>query len=383
MHNPFGTIGGGNLASHAYLNAFSRLSNGLIDLICSDELKEERNHIESSLKIGKVFFVPKRFFFEKLLSVFSGRLNRYTAFSKQILKCQENRYNYIVFDHNCIAGPLVDYAKKRKIKTITIHHNYEYEYYKDNTKGIWRFLFLHHVLNNEKKAYRNSDLNLFLTEQDLKTFQKVYVNSSGNNFVLGSFEYASNFFLPQIAQNKHKDFITLSITGSLCNFQTKDGIYYFFDKLYSCISSDCKIIISGRNPSDDVVRLCNSCANVELIRNPENMNEIIQQSDIYICPTKIGGGLKLRVMDGLRNGIPVLCHEKAARGFDFFYGLSFFKIYHDEKEFALYLNELVENVKNKNFSKNFIQKKYIECFSFESGLFRLRSIFEKTFSTMI
>ncbi|WP_173474956.1 glycosyltransferase [Fibrobacter succinogenes] len=376
MHNPFGRGDGGDLASHAYFNAFCKLANGAIDLICSNEI-ELKNNSEDNFTKGKIFFAPERPFFYKLLSVVTGRLNRYTRFAKRIIK--KGHYEYVVFDHSSIAGQLVDYAKKNGVKTITIHHNYEYEYYKDNSKWLNRLLFLHHVVRNEKKAYQKSDLNLFLTKQDLVTFENVYKHSLNKNAVLGTFEYMSNTHLPQIRQNENGDCITFSITGTLCSFQTNDGIKYFFSKLFSCMPSKCKVIISGKNPTEDIILLCREHANVKLIKNPENMDDVIQQSDVYLCPTRIGGGLKLRVMDGLRNGIPVLCHEKAARGYDFFYDTPFFKIFHNEMEFKEYLIELIENVQEKNFSRIFIQEKYEEYFSFNSGFQRLKSIFETTF----
>lgn len=374
MHNPFGRSGGGALASHAYFNAFSKLANGNVDLICSNDVESKNTENENYAK-GKIFFAPERPLYCKLLSIVTGRLNRYTTFAKKIIK--KDCYDYIVFDHSCVAGPLVDYAARKGVRTITIHHNYEYEYYKDNSKWLNRLLFLHHVVRNEKKAYQKSDVNLFLTKQDLDTFKKVYKRSVGNNAVIGTFEYKSNIHLLEFKKNNGAC-ITFSITGTLCNFQTNDGIKYFFSTLFPYVPSECKIIVSGRNPTEDIIRLCRENPNVKLIKNPENMDDVIQQSDVYICPTKIGGGLKLRVMDGLRNGIPVLCHEKSARGFDFFYDTPFFKIFHNEIEFKECLLELIENVQENNFSRIFIQEKYKEYFSFESGFQRLKSILETT-----
>lgn len=379
MHNPFGKTGGGSLASHAYLNAFCQITTGQIDLICSDNLKKNLLLYDKREKINNVYFAPERSFIQKIGSIFTGKLNRYIDFTKKI--AQKNFYDFVVFDHNCIAGPLLLFFQSKKSKTITIHHNYEFEYYRDNANTLSRFLFLHQVRKNEKKAYCNSDLNLFLTEADLKTFKRVYGTSNGQDYVLGTFEYGPY----SIFQRRIHPLSTqkiLSITGTLCNKQTKDGLLYFFEKLYSYVPLECKIIVSGRNPSNDIVDLCKSFSNVDLIKNPEDMNVVIQSSSIYICPTKIGGGLKLRVMDGLRNGIPVLCHEKAARGFDCFFNRSYFKIFHDEIDFSRCLNELMSLIDNGTVNCTEIQKDYLNNFSFESGCLRLKQILNKVFNSV-
>ena len=46
------------------------------------------------------------------------------------------------------------------------------------------------------------------------------------------------------------------------------------------------------------------------------MQAVLDRGRYYICPASGGGGLKLRMLDGLRNGMPVLAHVAAARGFE-------------------------------------------------------------------
>ena len=62
------------------------------------------------------------------------------------------------------------------------------------------------------------------------------------------------------------------------------------------------MIIAGRNPAAILIEKCKCLPNVTLIPNPENMQDILMQGDVYICPTRLGGGLILRIMDGLRLG---------------------------------------------------------------------------------
>ncbi len=365
-HNPFGTSGGGVMASHAYLRAFSKLFNGNLDLVCSGDLKDV---VSNDINCNQIYFAPDRSKCKKLISVFTGYMNRYVQVVKQILNKYPQKYNIIVFDHSNIAGPLVELVNEYNIKSITIHHNYEKEYFSDNNRGLYKLLYLHHVIKWEQKAYLNSNLNLFLTKQDMSTFKEMYGNCRGKNFVIGAFEY-KNYSIPTFPTSSPR-MLTFVITGSLSSYQTTDAITYFFSELYCLLPTDCRVIISGRNPSKKVNNLCKKYKNVIVIPNPENMDEVVSQGDIYICATRIGGGLKLRVMDGLKNGLPVITHECSARGFDAFEDEPVFKKFNTQKEFNRGLSELIVLYKSGKFSKERIQSIYRKHFSFEAGLKRL------------
>jgi hypothetical protein len=107
-HNPFG-IGGGSFASHAYLKAFSEISDGNIDICIADHVK-----ITNELIFNNVYYIKKRNIVSRLISLFTGHMHRYTAFVKKLLSTNYD-YDYCVFDHSSIAGTLVNYVNKFNI----------------------------------------------------------------------------------------------------------------------------------------------------------------------------------------------------------------------------------------------------------------------------
>jgi len=324
----------------------------------------------TDIECKNVLYVPERSRIEKWKSVFTGYMNRYVPYTKKWLKEHPQKYDYVVFDHSNISGALVGHVKALGIKTITIHHNYEKEYFSDNNHGLYKLLFLHHVVRWERIAYRYSDLNLFLTRQDMAMFRRVYGLEQGMSFVGGAFEY-KNYSAPQVYSRLEKE-LTFVITGSLSNYQTTDAVGYFFSELYRYLPDDCRVIIAGRNPTKKVLDLCGMYKNVRVIPNPVDMDEVVSQADIYICATRIGGGLKLRVMDGLKNGIPVITHACSARGFDAFENEPVFKVFDSPKEFESGLKDLIALCESGNYGKERIKEIYRNHFSFESGLERLK-----------
>ena len=278
----------------------------------------------------------------------------------------------VVCNGSSISGKLWKLTKHLGIKLVTIHHNFEPEYFADNTKGIHRMIFLPHVRKLEKEAYLNSDYNLFLTNQDKEKFIKEYGHNQKYNDVIGVFEfsdYANPYFVSDFGEK-----LTFVITGSLCTMQGVDGIKYFFDELYQYLPQDCNVIISGRNPQDEVKSMCEAHDNVKLIPNPTNMSEVISSGDIYLCPTRVGGGIKLRVMDGLRLGLPVITHTCSARGYDVFFDTPYLKSFTSQYEFRNAIKEVSCQV--RSYSKTEVIQKYNKCFSYQEGLARMRSIFK-------
>lgn len=365
INNPFG-VGGGDYATHAYLLAFSELSNGNIDVYLRDGIKTD-----DSIK-ANFYIVPERNVFSRIRSLFTGHLHRNVNAIRKRFK-EGVTYDFCVFNNSKTSTGLIKQAKSLGIKIITIHHNVEQEFVRDNTPNwLHRILMMSLVKKAERTAWQQSDYNLFLTHQDLHAFQYLYGENHSCNDVIGTFEFNT---MPKL-QSKSCDphHLTFAITGTLCLEQGIDGIRYFFDELYQFLPEGSKVIISGRNPTEEVKVLCHSHKGVQLIPNPEDMSEIINMADVYICPTRLGGGLKLRVMDGLRLGLPVIAHSRSARGYDDLVGTDCLSVFNNQEEFASELQKVVSKIQAGTLERHLIRQKYEQVFSYQAGLNRLKTI---------
>jgi hypothetical protein len=370
-HNPW-DIGGGCYVSAAYLNAFTELFQTYqIDLCLCEEYITDIN--VNLLKQYNVIPVKERTLLSKIFSFLSGRLHRHTFSVKKLLK-QNSDYEYCIFDHSAIAGSLVKHINGLGIKTITIHHNYEPAYFQDNTNNpILKKLILPQVIKNEKIAFRHTTYNLFLTKENCEIFNRTYGNLASNSYVIGSFESSRGNSLSEFKQTKEKGKkLTFIITGSLSNVQNIDGIRYFFNELYSLIPKKYKIIIAGKNPTIEIVNLAKKYTNIVLIPNPKNMLDVLKLADIYICPARLGSGIKVRIMDGLRLGLPVITHEVASRGYEVFKKNKFLVSFSTKEEFKIELTSLISMILSNQINTNRIQELYLNDFSFESGVSRLK-----------
>lgn len=346
-HDPFG-IGGGATASRNFFYAFLQVYQGYdFDVLVAEELLEK---IPQELKVCCHFIgVRKRTRASRLCSMFTGIMHRYQDVGKYYL--QRRCYDFCIFDHNCIAGSLVDYAKKLGTKSVVIHHNYERDYFRDNNGLLLRCLFLGHVKRNERTAYKRCDYNIFLTQEDQSQFYSSYGMSNGMSLVRYIFETSEDIRRKPHVTNSCSTF-TLVITGSLDNPQNIDGMTYFVRELYEKLPPSCHVIIAGKNPSMQMVKLLEKYANIELIANPPQMDDVIMRADVFLCPTRLGSGIKVRITDGLRHGLPVIAHRVSARGYDDFINEGFLFPFDSAEEFGKQIKGVLKELEtDKDFSK--------------------------------
>lgn len=131
------------------------------------------------------------------------------------------------------------------------------------------------------------------------------------------------------------------------------------------------LILAGREPGPELLSLCAELG-VEVIASPENMDEIVGSADIYLCPSDNGSGIKLRIMDGLRNGLPVVANQLATRGYESFIGKGIYQ-YKDLDSFR----EAIIAANSANIDREVMKAAYKETFSFAAGVSRLSSILWK------
>lgn len=365
-HDPWG-VSGGCYASLMYLSAFRKLFSDYQFDVCI--CKECMNHQPETWK-GKCNFipVPKRSKPSRILSIFTGIMHRHQQIAKELIS--ENNYDYCIFDHSCIAGTLYSYLKPNT-KSIVIHHNYEPQYFKDNTHSLlYKILFLRHVKSAERNAYLNCTYNIFLTSYDEKLFKKIYIHPLGKTASIGIFDIHEN--KSSICQSTSEHKIVSVITGALDNIQNTDGILYFIHYLYPHIVDRCDIIIAGKNPTQAVIDAVKPYKKIALIPNPKNMDDILSQGNIFICPTRLGGGIKVRVADGLRNGIPVIAHSVSARGYDDFTSKGYLFPYNTPEEFLSQFNTVENKIKGNKLNHNEIASFYKQNNSVDVAVKKLK-----------
>lgn len=366
-------VGGGVFASRAYINAFAEIfsANYSMTLLYPESDVHKIYGIDR-----RVTTIPVRdnsSKYRKIINLFTGKVHRYNDKFKEIIKSRH--FDYIVFDNSRVSFRLIDIARKSGSKIITIHHNCELEYLRDNTTFPIKPILLHWAKEYESDAVKKSDLNFVLTSADKSLILRKYsLNESISKKIeiLGVFESQHND-LPVLKNHtiseELKNFI---ITGNLGAKQSNMSLIYWLQEYYPSFKSifpDSRLTIAGKNPTSKLTQLCQNL-NIRLIPSPPAMEPLLEQADCYVCPTCLGGGLKLRLMDGLKFGLPVITHTVSARGYEDFIQHGTVFPYNSKETFI----SSCKNLKNLSISKKEVQLKYSSMFSFEKGCNRLDNL---------
>lgn len=369
-HNPWG-VGGGCYACRNYLQLFSEVFQEaeIYVCICQEYLSNAR--IEDYPQ-AQFYGVAPRGNMSKIMSAFSGVMHRHQAMVKDLLARQH--YDYCIFDHNSIAGSLVDDCRRYGVRTIVLNHNCEYDYFRDNNGALKRLLFLREVRANECRSYMRCDYNIFLTDEDRAQFENMYGRSKTKSIVGGCF-YPRDYAMSAsgVVRPFRKEHMKIVISGTMGNVQNIDGINYFLDELLPMVPKDMQVVLAGKNPPASLVERVKVMApHVTLVPNPDDIDKVVGDCDIFLCPARLGGGMKLRVMDGFRNGLPVLAHAVSARGYREFERNGMMWEFETAEEFARALTTVVKNIWQDKIIRHEIINEASVKFSFECSVKRMR-----------
>jgi glycosyltransferase involved in cell wall biosynthesis len=374
-HDP-SQSGGGSYATRAYLEALIELYPYRVCLFTGSSFNEQK--IYGHEKLAEIIRVPGR----SLLQFVAGLIkNRYTKFENILERwLKKNKPEFAILDGGIIGGSYAKLLKDSKAKVYTIHHNQEVEYNRDNkTMDTLRGYYMGWVEKVEKKAYLLSDKNFFITSADLYAFEYKYGKSDGN-YNLGCFEFFSEMTIQhkvKVADVPDKN-LKLVMSGSLEAVQSKESFYWFIDTIYMKLKTKIphiKLTLTGRNPGDELVALCEK-KGINIIPSPDDILLILSQNDVYICPVKLGGGLKLRIMDAMKVGLPCLIQERSLRGYEEMVKTGFVLSFIDENDFIMQFEKLLEMIKTNPSYCEIIISEYQKRFSFLSGILKLRALIE-------
>lgn len=281
----------------------------------------------------------KRPKWQKCLDMYRGRLHRFGPFVKDYLK--SHAFDIIFIDHSFTASSgVLEAAMRNGAKIITMHHNVEAQYIKDNQPSwLFRIPNNHFALKAERNAILNSTLNLTLTDDDKATFIARYPEKESSFHTIGVFEYDE----AKESRISVEEGLKFVISGSMSAAQTETATLHFLEEYMPVLNETCPdaaLVITGRNPSHRILDSSARYNNIKVIPNPDDLTAEVIKGNYYICPLHTGGGLKLRCMDALRVGLPILAHRMSTRGYEAIQADGYLFSYSTPGEFAVALQKI-------------------------------------------
>jgi len=368
------TGGGGVRHTIALMQAMSQLFGERLIIIGRDELKS----ISLPRQAGRYVAVPLRRRGQKFWwFVRSGAYDLLTPFVDRWLAKRPPPPALAFLDRSWV-GRFAPVLAKMGVPVVTMHHNVESDYVGSTTGSLLRPLVLRAIRRNESLALLHSAVNLTMTDEDATRLRLQYgIGACTAMDVLGTFEPFDRAPLPvSFDRCSAKASCHMIMTGSLCDRQTEDGVAWFATKILPRVKSRvpyADLTVAGRQPSQLLQRLARDCG-FRVVANPADMDALVCEADLYVAAVRLGSGLKLRLSDALRCGLPVLCHPVSACGYQELYPPPLLQTFTSADEFVAVLGRTQSLLPLAPSLRKSIQSTYSAAFSFSSGVARLFAI---------
>ena len=286
--------------------------------------------------------------------LFSVRFN-YSVLRFLKIKMKENEYDLLYLDHSQMAL----YGKFfPNIRKVYMSHDVMAQRYTRNSN----FLIRRFVLASEKYVMHQPNTMIFtFSEKDRLIIKSKYKIDS----------YVTNFYLDDVILSA----IPMSIERQLVFFgQWKradnfDGLKWFVENVYKGLSKDIRILIIGGGLSEDFQTYVKSLDRIEYLGFVENPYKLIANSLAVVSPLFSGAGVKVKVIESLACGTPVIGNDIAFEGISSEY--EDFMFYADSIESYVYtINNINISISQRIQFKEFFLKSYQHRYisSFIDGL---------------
>ncbi|MEW6502852.1 MAG: glycosyltransferase family 4 protein [Chloroflexota bacterium] len=179
--------------------------------------------------------------------------------------------------------------------------------------AYWKFK------NYENQIYKKFDLAFVCSNLD-KSRAVEYIDLAAEKIVAIPNGVDSNLTLPQsLPDFNHK----LIFNGSLNYWPNYDAMNYFLTEIFPLILKkipDCEILITGNNENVDIHTLPSHSGKVIFTGFVENIQSLVTSCAACVVPLRHGAGTRLKILEAMAAGTPVITTPKGAEGLEVKHG---------------------------------------------------------------
>ena len=117
-------------------------------------------------------------------------------------------------------------------------------------------------------------------------------------------------------QSERRILNRLVFVGWYLHYPNEDAILYFSKKIFPLLRNkikDIELLIVGRDPTYRVMQLSRQ-RGIKLIGRVETVKDYLNDSTVFINPSRLGFGMKSKILEAMASGIPVISTLKGSRG---------------------------------------------------------------------
>ncbi len=109
----------------------------------------------------------------------------------------------------------------------------------------------------------------------------------------------------------------LVFVGAMDYLPNSDGIRFFCEEVFGILQErlpGIHLTVVGRNPPESIKRI--QSKNLTVTGFVEDTRQWVQKADLMVVPIRVGGGTRIKILEGMAQGIPVLSTKIGAEGIE-------------------------------------------------------------------
>lgn len=144
--------------------------------------------------------------------------------------------------------------------------------------------------------------------------------------------------------------------GAMGRDENAEACRWFIKNVMPLLENlDIRFVIAGNNPPEDLIQMASE--RVIVTGFVEDETSFFEKSLCFVCPLLNGAGIKVKILEAMSSGIPVLTNDVGIEGIPGEDGVSFFRCITPE-QYVSVINDLI-NCNEKEFSMEAHAKKLI------------------------